>query len=157
MKDPITLRVLQIARDKFGWNQVEFGKALGVEKSNVTNWLARSMPATMQIRSAKLLGVSIDHIVGGTGAAAVSRAQEQETSNRIAEETLPYHGYLLTEADARLAAEIAKLSPSVKSQVQSMVETLVAEQVRQATKPVPPKTPPRAPKSRGRGVRATRQ
>lgn len=140
MKDPITLRALQIAKDRYQWNQVEFGKRLGVDKNVVTNWLARKMPGDKQIQAAKVLGVTVEELVTGN---AQTNPSDQLASSRIAEERLPYHGHLLTEAEAGFGEEWGKLRAPLKAQIQALVETLVAEQVREDRAAKGPKSGPK--------------
>jgi hypothetical protein len=128
MKDPIALRALQLAQDRFQWNQVEFGRQLGVEKNNVTNWLARGMPAAVQIKAAKVLGITVEELQTGKAPAPPS---DRLASSRIAEDRMPYHGHLLSESEARFAAEWGRLRSPLKAQIEALVGTLVAEQVRE--------------------------
>lgn len=137
MKDPITLRALQLAKERRGWNQMEFGKQLGVEKNVVTNWLARKMPGDKQIQAAKVLGISVEELVTGTP------QTDRLASSRIAEDRLPYHGHLLTEAEARFAEEWGRLRPPLKAQIQALVETLVGEQIREDRAAKAPKGGPK--------------
>jgi phage repressor protein C with HTH and peptisase S24 domain len=56
-------RALRWAKER-GWNQTEFAAAMDVAPANLTNWKARDMPADQHARAARVLGRTIDELVG---------------------------------------------------------------------------------------------
>lgn len=131
MKDPITVRALQLAKAN-GWNQAEFGRRLGVEKNNVTNWLARSMPAAVQIKAAKVLGVTVEELNSGKPL--------ERHADRGAGNAMPVMDF---SPDAwEFAREWDKLRGAEKEHIKSLVTALVTKQENELRKPKAKKSSP---------------
>lgn len=56
-------RALQRAHE-LGWNQSEFGARMGVQAQHVTNWNKRGMPTDRLEQASKILGKSVDWLLG---------------------------------------------------------------------------------------------
>lgn len=135
MKDQVTERALKIAKDRRGWNQVEFAKALDVEKANITNWLARGMPASQHIKVAKLLRITVEELLGGDDVEAMG---DLIAAARISEPTMAAYDVKLTKEAVLFAAEWAKLPRALQAQVSSLVHAIVGEMA-QGTRKKPEK------------------
>lgn len=57
--DRVIQRMLEL-----GWDQAEFARKMGVSDANVTNWKARGMPTDHLERASRVLGKSVDWLLG---------------------------------------------------------------------------------------------
>lgn len=122
-------RALGIAEEK-GWSKAEFARRMAVSQANVTNWIARGMPADKEAAAAEVLGVSIYELLGRDPPASVQlQSQSQVLSMPHAAsglaiawdspEDLPPDAYAFVErravklsaGDGRLTFEEERLPP----------------------------------------------
>lgn len=137
MADMITLRALEIARDKHGWNQAEFADAIGADKQHVTNWKARGFPPARYAKAAQVLGITVEELISGK-----KQAQDAPHPSRIEEPSVAAYDVKVTPEAMMFAAEYLKLPKALQSQVSALVHMMVAELAREArVTPSGPKTP----------------
>lgn len=136
MADQVIERALKIAKELHGWNQAEFASRIEANKQHITNWKTRGMPAARYAKVAKVLGITVDELLGS---APVTRI---EKATKIAEPSVMAYDVKLTEPAVIFAAEWAKLPPALQAQVQSLVHTMVAELVRDERRNKPGKPSP---------------
>jgi transcriptional regulator with XRE-family HTH domain len=137
MKDQVTERALKIAKERFGWNQARFAKALDVEKQHVTNWLARRMPADRYATVARVLEISVEELISGEPANSYS---ERAGAANISEPRLVGYGIDISREAFLFASEWEKVPEPMKSQISALVHALVSESAREKRKR--PKDPP---------------
>lgn len=77
-------RALRLARAK-GMNQTEFAVEMGVLPQHVTNWKKRGMPPEHHRQAAKVVGITIDELLGETppGRAPVNRPNDLSTAREV--------------------------------------------------------------------------
>lgn len=71
MKDRSIDIALRLANER-GWNQTQFGTAMGATPADVTNWKKRGLPTDRLQVAADALDVSVDELLGRAPSAALS-------------------------------------------------------------------------------------